>query len=261
MKITVLGCGGSLGTPASGGFWGKCDPAEPRNHRTRASILVQSGKTTVVVDATYDLRLHLNKYNIKHLDGVIITHAHNDHVNGIDDLRVIAYHSNKLIDLYANEETLDEIHRRWPFLFEPKYEGIYTQFLAKKKIENYGKFRIGDIDIESYEQDHTTCTSLGFRFGDFAYSVDVADLTEKSLKVLKGVETWIVDAGAYNKESVLTHANIQRVTKWAEILKPKMTYLTVLTTHMDYKTLCGELPPHIRPAWDDMVIEMGTNRR
>lgn len=261
MKITVLGCGASLGTPASGGFWGKCDPAEPKNHRTRSSILVQTENTNIVVDATYDLRMHLNKYNLKKIDGVIITHAHNDHVNGIDDLRVISYHSNKLLDLYANRETLDEIHRRWPFLFEPLHEGLYTQFLDKHEIGNYDRFQIGDIPIETYEQDHMTCLSLGLRFGDFAYSVDVAKLNEKSLQALKGVETWIVDAGAYHKEAVQTHANIRSVMEWADILKPKMTYLTVLTTHMDYKTLCEELPPHIRPAWDDMVIEMGTNRR
>jgi len=261
MKITVLGCGASLGTPAAGGFWGKCDPKEPRNHRTRASILVQTASTNVLVDASYDLRQHLNAISLQKLDGVLFSHAHNDHVNGIDDLRVIAYHSNKLLDIYTNQETLDEIHRRWPYLFEPKFEGIYAQFLQKNLIGNFEKFKIGDIDIESYEQDHTTCTSLGFRFGDFAYSVDIADMPERSLQALKGVETWIVDAGAYQKETVGTHANIQRVKEWVKILKPKMTYLTVLTTHMDYKTLCDELPPDIRPAWDGQEIDMSGNRR
>ena len=261
MKITVLGCGASLGTPAAGGFWGKCDPEEPKNHRTRASLLVQSENTNIVIDATYDLRQHLNKYKLQKVDGVLISHAHNDHVNGIDDFRVVAYHRNVLLDLYSNKETLDEIHRRWPFLFEPLHEGIYTQFLTKREIGNYEKFKIGDIDVESYEQDHTTCLSLGFRFGDFAYSVDVAEMNEKSLDTLKGIETWIVDAGGYHRESVMTHANIKRVIEWTERLKPKMTYLTVLTTHMDYKTLCDELPPHIHPAWDGMEIELGTNRR
>lgn len=261
MKITVLGCGGSLGTPAAGGFWGKCDPAEPKNHRTRASLLVQTEKTSLVVDTTYDLRQHLNTHNLRKLDGVLISHSHNDHVNGLDDLRVVAYHNNMLIDLFTNKETMDEIHRRWPFLFEEMHGGIYTKFLKKNEIENYGKFRVGDIEVESFEQDHTTCLSLGFRFGNFAYSVDVADFTEKSLEKLKGVETWIVDAGAYNKEVVLTHANIQRVKKWADLLKPKMTYLTVLTTHMDYNTLCEELPPHIRPAWDGMQIDLASNHR
>lgn len=261
MKITVLGCGSSLGTPAAGGFWGKCDPGEPKNHRTRASILVQSAATNILVDTTYDLREHLNRMSLKKIDAVLFSHAHNDHVNGIDDLRAVAYHANRLLDIYGNAETLEEIERRWPFLFNKKFEGFYVEFLERHVIGNYDRFRCGDIEVESYEQDHTTCTSLGFRFGDFAYSVDVAGLNEKSLEALKGIETWIVDAAAYRKDTVGTHANLQRVMEWADILKPKMTYLTVLTTHMDYKTLCDELPPHIRPAWDGMEIEMGTNLR
>jgi phosphoribosyl 1,2-cyclic phosphate phosphodiesterase len=128
-------------------------------------------------------------------------------------------------------------------------------------IDNYQKFRIGDIDVESFEQDHMTCASLGFRFGKIAYSVDIAELNEQSLEALEGVETWIVDAAGYQREAVLTHANIQRVKKWVERLKPKMTYLTVLSTHMDYKTLCDELPPHIRPAHDGLVIDTETNVR
>lgn len=261
MKITVLGCGGSLGVPASGGFWGACDPENPKNHRSRASILVQSEATNVLVDTSYDLRAQLNRHKIQSLDGVLITHGHNDHVNGIDDLRPIAYHANTKLDLYANQDTLDEIHRRWPYLFEPRFGGIYTEFVQKNLIENYDRFRIGDIDIECFEMDHTTILALGYRFGDFAYCVDVADLNDKSIEKLRGIETWIVDAGSYFKEKVGTHANIQRVMKWAELLKPKMTYLTVLTTHMDYNKLCDELPPHIRPAYDGMVIDMATNAR
>lgn len=261
MKITVLGCGGSLGTPAPGGFWGKCDPDEPRNNRTRASLLVQSKTTNILIDASYDLRIHLNRLGLQQIDGVLLSHHHNDHINGIDDLRVIAYHSQKLIDMYSNEETMDEVHRRWPYLFETKFEGIYVHFLKKHIIGNYDRFKIGDIDIETYEQDHTTCTSLGFRFGNFAYSVDVAQLSDKSLEKLKGIEAWIVDGGAYQRESVSTHANLKRVMEWADILKPKMTYITVMTTHMDYKTLCDELPPHIRPAYDGMVLEMDGNAR
>src|SRR4051812_1500473 len=185
MKITILGCGASMGTPSAGGFWGKCDPAEPRNKRSRASILVQSETTSLLVDATVDLRLHLNRMNLKKLDGVLLSHHHSDHVNGMDDLRAIAYHNNKLIDLYGNEETLDEVARRWPYLFEEKFGGVYVEFVKKNEIENRQKFRIGDIEIESFEQDHGVCASLGFRFGKFAYSVDVAELSDQSLQALE----------------------------------------------------------------------------
>ena len=131
----------------------------------------------------------------------------------------------------------------------------------KNEVGYYQQFRVGDIDVSTFEQDHKTCATLGFRFGKFAYSVDVADLNEKSLQALEGIETWVIDAGAYQKEAFSTHANLQRIKKWSEHLKTKMTYLTVLTTYMDYKTLCDELPPHIRPAYDGMVIDMETNWR
>lgn len=261
MKITVLGCGSSMGTPNAGGFWGECDPKEKKNERTRASILVQSATTNLLVDTSYDLRAQLNRVPLKNVDGVLISHAHNDHVNGIDDLRAISYHSQRLIDVYGNEETLDEIDRRWPFIFKPGAEGIYVEFLKKNIISDYQKFCIGDIDIQSFEQDHMTCKSLGFRFGNFAYSVDVADLDEKSLSVLEGLDVWMVDAGSYHREEILTHANLKRVLGWVERLKPKMTYLTVLTSRMDYKILCEELPPHIRPAYDGMEIDLQSNQR
>jgi len=261
MKFTVLGCGSSLGTPAAGGFWGTCDPSEPKNHRNRASLLAQSDKTSILIDASYDLRHQLNNVGIKKIDATLISHAHSDHVNGIDDLRVHAYHNNQMMPIYSNKETLDEIDRRWPYLFNTSSNGIYVQSFSRHEIGNYDSFRIGDIDIESFEQDHTTCLSLGFRFGDFAYCVDVAEMPEKSLKALRGIETWVVDASSYHKESVMTHANLRRVKEWAAILKPKMTYITVLTTHMDYKTLCDELPPDIRPAYDGLEIDMKGNQR
>lgn len=261
MKITVLGCGSSLGTPAAGGFWGTCDPENPRNERSRASIMVQTKKTSLLIDASYDLRYQMNRVKLKDIDGLLLSHAHSDHVNGIDDVRVLAYHNNKMIDVYSNRETLDEVERRWPYLFKSSSNGIYIQSFERHEIGNFDKFRIGDIDIETFEQDHTTCTSLGFRFDKFAYSVDVAELSDQSLEKLKGIETWIVDASSYNKEKVMTHANLQRVKAWTDILKPKMTYITVLTTHMDYQTLCDELPPHIRPAYDGLEIDMASNQR
>jgi len=257
MKVTVLGCGASLGTPASGGFWGACDPAEPKNARSRASILVQSEKTNILVDASYDLRMQLNRVGLNRMDGVLLSHSHSDHINGLDDLRIFSYHASDLVNVYSDDETISEIIRRWPYLFSGGGEGVYPPCLRTHKIGFYQKISIGDIELGTFEQEHKTCKTLGFRFGNLAYSVDTVDLNEKSLAHLKGIETWIVDGGGYHNENVSTHANLKRVMKWVEILKPKMTYLTVMTTRMDYKTLCGELPAHIRPAYDGLEIEVG----
>lgn len=260
MKITVLGCGSSMGTPAAGGFWGRCDPAEPRNTRSRASILVEEEGTRILVDTSYDLRLQLNRHRIQDIDALLLSHAHSDHVNGIDDLRAIAFHRAKMIPVYSNKETLDELAQRFPYILGGAHE-VYTPFIVPRAVGNRDAFDVGGIRVESFEQDHLVCKSLGFRFGAFAYSVDVMGLDDRSLEALKGVETWLVDASSYHKESPGTHATLRQVRAWVDIVKPKMTYLTVLSTHMDYRTLCDELPPHIRPAWDGMEIETGTNRR
>jgi phosphoribosyl 1,2-cyclic phosphate phosphodiesterase len=253
--VTMLGCGASFGTPAAGGYWGACDPSEPKNERSRASILVEQSGTKVLIDTSYDLRLQMNRHKITNLDAVIYTHSHSDHVNGIDDLRMICFQHKKILDVYANSETLSELMRRWPYIFHSRPDGLYKQFLNPCEIANNGRFKIGNMQIESFEQDHMTCTSLGFRIGNFAYSVDVADLPETSLHKLTGLKAWVVDCSAYKKDIVQSHANLSRVLKWVERLKPEMTYLTDLSTHMDYKTLCNELPPHIRPSYDGMIIE------
>lgn len=255
MKFTVLGSASSFGTPAAGGFWGACDPHEPRNRRHRASLMVESATTRLLVDATPDLRQQLNEFNIDHLDGVLLTHSHSDHINGMDDLRALALHHKKPVNVYGDQETLDEVSRRWPYIFKALDASYYSAFCHPRVLPRYGSIRVGDIDIRFFEQDHVVMQSLGYRFGDVAYSVDMADLNEQSLQQLEGIKTWIVDGSGYHREKTLTHATFKSIHHWVERLKPDMTYVTVLTTHMDYQTLCNELPPHIRPAYDGLVIE------
>lgn len=254
-KITVLGCASSMGTPAAGGFWGNCDPDEPKNERTRASILVESAETTVMVDTTVDTRLQLNRARPETIDAILYTHAHSDHINGLDDLRLYSFKRGKPIDVYSNAETIQELHDRFAYVFKGGGDGVYRPFLQSHVIQD-PDFMVGDIEVRSFDQDHGTCTSLGFRFGDFAYCVDVIRLDEPALDKLRGVKTLMVDCAAYHKDQTNTHANLKQVLEWVDILKPEMTYLIDLTTMMDYKTLCEELPDHIRPAYDGLEIEI-----
>lgn len=254
MKATIMGCGSSPGVPMAGNFWGTCDPNEPRNRRTRSSMIVESQNSRLLVDAGHDLRLHLNQYNIQNLDGVLITHAHSDHVNGLDDLRGIQYKSGNLIDTYTDLETFAEVERMWPHLFRGSADGTYHATLGKKVVEPYNKFKVGDIEVEAIEQDHKTCNSLGFRFGKFAYSVDFMGLNDRALEGLQGIDTWFVGCAGYQRETPLNHATLKQVMEWVAIIQPKMTYLGVMTIFMDYKTMCDELPPHIRPAYDGLEI-------
>ncbi len=258
-KITILGCSSSMGVPVAGDFWGECDPNNPKNRRTKASILVSSDNTDILVDTSVDVRQQLNDAKQKKIDAIFYTHDHSDHINGMDDLRAYSYRSGKPIDFYTNQYTADEIIKRFSYVFDGGMDSaLYTPFLKPNVIENKGEITIGDIDLHVFEQDHYSCKSLGFRTGDFAYCIDVVKMDDYALDVLKGVKTFVVDGCAYHREkSVLkSHANLEQVFEWIDIIKPEKTYISDLTMHMDYDTLCKELPDNVRPAYDGLIIDV-----
>ncbi len=254
MKVTVLGCGASLGVPAAGGFWGDCNPNNPKNERTRASILIETENTTVLVDTTPDVRQHLNTYNVQRLDGVILSHAHSDHISGMDDLRVISYRMGEPIKAFTNKETAAYIaeHRSYAVKDSTK---IYKAFM-NMNVCDYGVNTIGDIDFHWFEQEHKTCKTIGLRIGDFAYSVDMMDLNPDALATLHGVKTWIVDCGGYklDHDKITTHANLEMVKKWSKDLNVENTYLTVLTGRMDYDEVSSHLPENMHMLYDGFSL-------
>ncbi|MGM0422440.1 MAG: MBL fold metallo-hydrolase [Pseudomonadota bacterium] len=256
IKITVLGSGASLGVPAAGGFWGDCNPENPKNSRTRASILIESAETRILVDTTVDVRTQLNRLGqINRLDGIILSHAHSDHINGLDDLRVISYMMEKPLEMYSNIETVDNLTQRFGYIFKGGFNDFYKPFVKANTVD-YGPLQIGDIRMEIFEQDHGSCSTLGIRVNDFAYSVDMANLDDRALEVLEGVDTWLVDTAGYKKEQINTHATLDRVMEYVEKLDVPQTWLTVLTGQMDYDALCDELPDHIRPAYDGLTFSV-----
>jgi len=258
LKVTILGCGNSAGTPAIGNHWGACDPAEPKNRRSRPCILVQSAKTTLAVDTGPDFRDQMNREDIKTVDSVLFTHAHCDHTAGIDDLRVLKLRFKKLINIYSDKETMDEIRMRFDYMFAESAP-VYPQIVEPHVINpsQFGKtMAVGDIDVIPFEQDHGTCKSLGFRFGNLAYSTDMVRLGEQALKALKGVEIWIADAAAYKMETNLVHLTLRQLLDLNDNhVKAKKVYLTHMPPSMDYRTLLKELPKGYEPAYDGLVLE------
>lgn len=254
IKITIMGCGGSGGVPYAGNHWGVCDPNEPKNARLRPSIMVQKKDTTIIVDTGPEFRIQLNRTGFKGVpDAVLYTHAHFDHIMGIDDLRTLWFRNNKQrIPVYASDTTAEFLKRKFDYIFEtltPEYPAIVEHKLLERS------FNINDINIKSFEQIHGEIPTSGFRFNDFAYSTDVHELPEESLKALEGIKVWVVgvypDApGRYN------HAGMDTLNKWLDRIQPQQVYLTHLTAQADYKTLCDTLPQHIRPAYDGLVIEV-----
>ncbi len=258
LKVTILGCGNSTGVPAVGNHWGSCDPAEPKNRRTRPSIAVESDRTTLVVDTGPDFREQLNRANIPTLNAVLYSHAHGDHVGGIDDLRIITYRNKVVTPVYSNKETLDELKRRFHYLFEGGNHKIYPPVLDPREItpESYGKtIKINDIPVVPIDQDHVTCRTLGYRFGDLAYCVDVWNLDEAALKALQGVHTLIIDSAGYQDDSNKVHANLSKIYRWNTLINAKDVILTSLTLGMDYQTLIKDLPQGFRPAHDGLELE------
>lgn len=258
LKITVLGCGNAAGVPSIGNYWGQCDPEEPRNRRTRPSISVQSESTTIMVDTGPDFKAQVNANGLDKIDAVLYSHAHSDHVNGIDDLRVLRLRHKQMIQAYGDQATLDDICSRFNYMFsEIDPEGLYPQVLTAHVIEKFGQpLTIGDVDVIPFSQSHGTAgVTLGFRFGNLAYSTDMHDLDQAALDTLKGIDTWVVDGGAYKMPHNFVHATLKKVLELNEIVQARQVYLTHMPSFMDYKTMLNELPVGYAPAYDGLVIE------
>jgi len=250
MKITILGCGSSLGVPALKYGWGACDPSNPKNRRTRSSIIIEEAGTVLLVDASPDLREQLLRFGNKDIDAILFTHAHFDHTNGINELRPFYLNMNKSLDIFATADTLAKLYQNFSYLFEHNSHEIYDSYLRANEI-SFGKFSIKNISGICFEQDHGFSQSLGFRVGNFAYCTDVTGFSDFS--VLENLDIWVVDC-LNSDEKRPTHANLELVLDWVEKLHPKKTYLTHMDTSMDYDGLIKLLPSCVEPAYDMQIL-------
>lgn len=252
MKVTILGCGSSLGVPALHYGWGNCDKNNSKNHRTRSSIIIEKDDTVLLIDTSPDLKQQLLAYGSEKIDAVFFTHEHFDHVNGINELRPIYLGTKKILNIYSRRETLASIKTLFPYLFnDDNSPNIYRSYMRLNPIQN--EFVIEDISGFCFEQNHGFSTSLGLRIENFAYSTDVVTMSEENFASLEGIDTWVVDCLSLNTNRP-THANLNTVLKWVDRLKPRRTYLTHMDASMDYNTLLKILPAHIKPAYDQLVL-------
>ena len=254
MRVTILGCGGASGVPGISMGWGACDPANPRNRRRRASILVEDGDTRILVDSSPDLREQLLDAAIRSVDGVIYTHDHADHLHGIDDLREINRVTRQWLPVWGAAEVLETARARFPYAFEPLEDlgkFIYRPLLQAHTIT--GPFAVGGIPVMPFDQDHGYSRTLGLRFGSVAYSTDVVDLPEESFAALAGVELWII--GCLVDYPHATHAHVAKVLAWIDRVKPRRAVLTNMGPGLDYASLGAALPPGVVPAYDGLILE------
>lgn len=264
LQVRILGCGSSGGVPRIGGDWGACDPSNPRNRRSRCSILLRwrssaadEGETTTLVDTSPDMREQLLQANVTNLDAVILTHEHADQCHGIDDLRALVIRRRKRIPVLMDKPTASAVMRRFDYCFEgtPAYPAILD---GRVELEPFKRGQVdgpgGQMPFLPLDQDHGSMASLGFRIGDFAYCNDVVRLPEASLQRLDGLDTLIVDALRYTPHP--THANVAQALEWIERLRPRRAILSNLHVDLDYERLSRELPDGVEPAYDGMELEI-----
>jgi phosphoribosyl 1,2-cyclic phosphate phosphodiesterase len=261
-RITILGCGSSGGVPRPAQGWGECDPANPKNRRRRCSVLLQQeddkGTTNVLVDTSPDLREQLIDANIMHLDGIVYTHDHADHCHGIDDVRPLVIHNHRRIDAFMDEVTGRGLIERFNYIFRTPQGSDYPPILAERNIEAGAAFEVsgagGALPIKPFGLVHGNIDALGLRVGGMAYTPDVSAIPDSALDDLTGLDLWIIDALRIKPHP--SHFHLEQSLEWIARMKPQRAVLTNLHSDLDYGKLCRDLPPHIRPAFDGMVLEV-----
>jgi phosphoribosyl 1,2-cyclic phosphate phosphodiesterase len=260
LEVTVLGCGSSGGVPRADGDWGLCDPAEPKNFRTRCSLLVRRAgegtPTTVLVDASPELRIQTARAGVKRVDAVLLTHDHADQVHGLDDVRAFYLRQQARIPCWMDAATDRTMMRRFGYIFEG--EGGYPAICDRALIPAHGEAwsvdgPTGAIPVVTFDQDHGGVRSVGYRFGGVAYYSDVVGLDEAAFAALEGLDVWIVDA--LRRRPHPTHAHLERTLEWIARVRPKRAILTNMHLDMDYAQLTAELPEGVEPAFDGLTFE------
>ena len=257
--FTILGCGSSGGVPRLGGLWGACDPENPKNRRTRCSLLVErvtdDGTTRVLIDTSPDMRSQLLAAGVGTLDAVLYTHGHADHVHGIDDLRMIVFNQKDRVRVWADGATQERLYGSFGYAFTQPEGSPYPPILDMHTID--GDVTVqgagGAIVFRPFEVDHGAIDALGFRVANVAYLPDVATIPEPVWPILDGLDVWIVDA--LRRTPHPTHAHLERTLEWIARAKPARAILTNMHIDMDYSEVDRDTPDHVVPAFDGMVIE------
>jgi phosphoribosyl 1,2-cyclic phosphate phosphodiesterase len=261
LTFTILGCGSSAGVPRVAMGWGDCDPDNPKNRRRRCSLLIErtgpNGKTTVLVDTSPDLREQLIAAGVQNLDGVLFTHDHADHSHGIDDLRPLVLFQRRRVDVYLDAITSKALHEKFRYCFETPSGSSYPPIVTEHRIAAGKPVTIegegGPITATPFSQMHGGGMTLGFRFGDLAYSCVVSGQPDESFEHLSGLDLLILDALRYKPHP--SHFSVDEARQWIERMAPRHAVLTNLHTDLDYELLRASLPKNIEPAFDGMQIE------
>jgi phosphoribosyl 1,2-cyclic phosphate phosphodiesterase len=254
-KFILLGCGSSMGVPRPDGYWGKCNPKESRNYRTRCSALISANNLNILIDTSPDLRFQLIKQKIKNIHSILYSHPHADQTHGINDLRIFYLKNKKKIDVYTNKATKKYLQNNFSYCFKKQYN--YPPTLKLNLINKNLTFsdKNKKIYIKCVPVTHGSIKSLSFIINNnCAYAPDVNKIHNMDLKHFKNLKYFIVDCFSIKKHP--THYNLNEVLNLIKIIKPKKTILTNLHTDLDYNYLLKILPNNVIPAHDGLTLNL-----
>lgn len=261
---TIMGCGSSGGVPRIGGHWGVCDPDNPKNRRSRCSLLIEGytagsdEPTRIIVDTGCDLREQLLRAEVDRVEAVLYTHEHADHTHGIDDLRVLALNNRKRVDVYFTAEAANRIVPSFAYCFTAPPGSGYPPILNQHLIEAGTPLTVdgpgGSISVLPFRQDHGDIYSLGFRVRNFAYSCDLSGIPHGSREAVSGLDTWVLDALRPTPHP--SHLSLSEALELVDELQPRHAVLTNLHIDLDYAQTDAMTPDHVRPAFDGLQIDI-----
>ena len=253
MKVTFLGTGTSSGIPMIGCECYVCTSQDKKDKRLRSSILVQSATTSLVVDAGPDFRYQMLRAKVKHLDAIVFTHPHKDHVAGLDDVRAFNFFTGQPMQIFANEMTQEVLIREFPYAFaDKKYPGVPEIDLNTIAMET---FRVGDIDVVPIMVWHLKMPVMGFRFGNFTYITDANKIETQEKEKIHGSNFLVLNS--LRKEKHISHFSLSEAVILAEELKVPQTFLTHMSHQMGrHNDINKELPQGISLAYDGLEINI-----
>lgn len=255
LQVTVLGSGTSAGIPTIGCKCAVCASTDPRDNRMRPSISIRYGGRVIVIDTTPDFRAQILRSRTERLDAILFTHAHADHIMGLDDTRPFNFRQGGEIPIYASEETLAVIQRVFAYIFTTEES---QSWVPKIKAHTFGQddtLELFGMPVIPIRVKHGKGTVYGFRFGAFAYLTDHSEIPDESLEKLQGLDTIFLDALRHKPHP--THSTVQRSLQYVEQLKPRRAFFTHISHDLAHSRTEELLPPHVRLAYDGMQITIG----
>lgn len=257
MRLTFLGTGTSFGVPQIGCECAVCRSTDPRDKRTRSGAVLEAAGSTLLIDTPPELRLQLIAAGFSHIDAVIYTHEHADHINGIDDLRIFSVRQRKPLPLYGPEETLDRLRASFNYIFDDSirpYEGTSKPRLTLHRTDPDRLLQIAGVDVLPLAFQHGHLRVFGYRFGSLAYLTDIKEIPSPERERLQGLDVLVLNALWWRSHP--THLSIGEAIETAQQLHARRTYLTHLTHETGHSELETRLPPGIFPAYDGLTVEV-----